>query len=451
MDFSPWTVLQDIGIVSGLIIIGQILRAKFKIFQKSLIPAPLIAGFLGLILGPNIMGVLPLSAKMGTYASILIVVVFAAMPIGQKVTKESLLNRNVGGMFFNVTGMLLLQYGLSTLLSLYVLGYFFNLHPGFGVILPVGFANGHGTAAAVGSTFAALGWAEATDLGMTSATMGIVGGIIFGVILINWGARKGYTSYVKDPKNLSSDLLTGLIPPDQQKQGGRITVSSICIDPLTFHLSLILVASMGGYMTSRFVQKMYPLITLPDFAVAMIYGFLIQVILSKTKTDKYVDRYTISKISGCATDLLVVCGVASVKISAVMTYLVPLIVLFSFGYLLVILWFRFVAPWCSDKDWFERGMIAFGQALGVLATGILLLRIVDPELRSNAIEDSGTINLLNRPIVIGLQMFMPYLLCQGGIMPYVAGWVCMAGFFILLICAFVFKWIQRPTGLISRQ
>jgi ESS family glutamate:Na+ symporter len=34
------------------------------------------------------------------------------------------------------------------------------------------------------------------------------------------------------------------------------------------------------------------------------------------------------------------------------------------------------------KDWFERGIGDFGQAMGVMATGLLLVRVVDPEFKS---------------------------------------------------------------------
>lgn len=444
MEFTPWVLLQDAGIISMLILVGQFLRAKVKLVQKLLLPAPLIAGLLGLILGPNVLGILPLSNKLGTYASVLIVLVFAAMPIGQKTSKDSIANRNVGGMFFSVTGMILLQYGFFILLSLYVLVPLFDVHPGFGVMLPTGFCHGHGTASAIGSTFAKLGWADAQDLGMTSATFGIVGGILFGIAIINFGARKGLTNYVKDPKNLSSDLRTGLIPKEEQKAGGKITISGICLDSLTFHLALILIASAGGYVTCVLAEKAIPNIGLPEFCIAMIYGFIIQIILTKTKTDVYVDRPTINRISGASTDLLVVCGVASVKISAIMTYFVPLMIMFSLAYVLVIAWVFIVGPRCSDHDWLERAMIAFGQSTGVLATGILLLRVVDPDLKSKGLEDSGTTNLLNRPIIIALQALVPYFVAQSGMTPYLTGWVCIGAFLLLLVISIKFKWLHSP-------
>lgn len=39
--------------------------------------------------------------------------------------------------------------------------------------------------------------------------------------------------------------------------------------------------------------------------------------------------------------------------------------------------------------WFEKGIIWFGLFSGVSATGITLLRVVDPENKSGALEDLG--------------------------------------------------------------
>mgnify|MGYP003391833282 CR=1 FL=1 len=51
--FSPWVLLTDLGIISGLLLIGQLIRAKVKIIQQLFIPPSLLAGLLGLAFGPN--------------------------------------------------------------------------------------------------------------------------------------------------------------------------------------------------------------------------------------------------------------------------------------------------------------------------------------------------------------------------------------------------------------
>lgn len=440
MNFNPWALFTDFCIMSALLILGQILRAKLKLFQKFLIPASLIAGFTGLVLGPNGYNILPLSNNLGTYAGILIVVVFAAMPIGDRPTKKQLSGATLGGMFLNVTGIAILQYGLGLAFSIYILNRFWNLNSGFGLMLGTGFYGGHGTAAAVGSIYKDLGWNDALGLGMTSATVGIIGGIIMGIIIINWGTRKGYTHYVSSPKDLPKELRTGLIDPENQRQGGKITISSICVDPMAFHLALVLLASLGGYFLSKYINSIIPQLKIPAFCLSLVFGFVIQFVLRKTGSLKYVDRYSISRISGVSTDYLIISGVASVKISLVVQYLLPLILLFAFGFLINWLWFIWVGAHCSQENWFERNMMAFGHANGVVATGILLQRVVDPDLKSRGMEDSGIADIFNRPIIIALQVIPPILMANGGMWPHIVAWVCIGAVALMLIIGKMLNW-----------
>ena len=75
MNFTPWTLLVDVGFISLLLLLGKFLRAKVRVIQRLFIPPSLIAGFCGLVLGPEVLGWLPLSGNMGTYAGILIAVI----------------------------------------------------------------------------------------------------------------------------------------------------------------------------------------------------------------------------------------------------------------------------------------------------------------------------------------------------------------------------------------
>lgn len=438
-----WTVFMDVSFMAVLLIVGQILRAKVKLFQKFLIPPALIGGFLALLLGPNGYKVIPFSSSLGTYAGILIVLIFAAMPIGDKPTKAQLSNEAIGGMFFNITGIAVLQYAVGMLLTVYLISIFYDVNPGFGLMMATGFYGRHGTAAAVGSMYANLGWAEATDLAMTTATVGIVGGIIIGVIIINWGTRKGYTHYVTDPKDLPRDMRTGLIAPENQKPGGKVTVSSICLDPAAFHISIVLIPSLLGYLTSKYIKSVCP-VAVPAFCLAVFWGFVMQFILKKTKAINYVDKHSITRISGTATDFLMISGIGSVKIFMVIKYALPLLIICLAGFLVTWAWFLLIGTKSSPENWFERNMMVWGHATGVVATGVLLLRIVDPDLRSRGIEDTGIVDLFNRPIIIGLQVLPPmFLVSLGAAGEHVVTWALVASVVVLFIIAYVLKW-WRP-------
>ena len=91
-----------------------------------------------------------------------------------------------------------IQYAVPIIFSMVVLRIFApELNTAFGMLIPAGFQGGHGTAAALGQTLGNLGWEDATDLAMTSATVGILTGIFGGIALIKIGTTKNYTKYVK--------------------------------------------------------------------------------------------------------------------------------------------------------------------------------------------------------------------------------------------------------------
>lgn len=447
MKAAIWQVLVDFSIMASLLLVGQILRAKLKIFQKLLIPAALIAGFLALAFGPKGYGFLPLSKDFGTYAAVLIVVVFAATPIGDKPSKEALSGPVIGGMFFNITGIAVLQYAVGMLVTVYGLRYFYpELPEQFGLMMATGFYGGHGTAAAVGKALEDMGVANMTDLAYTCATVGIVGGILFGMLIVNWGSRKGYTHYVEDPSELPVELRTGLIPVEKQKAVGKVTISSICLDPLAFHLGLVLLASVLGYYFSAWFKGFsksafgYP-VAIPEFCTALLFGFIVNKVLNSTSAGKYVDRYSISRIQGLSTDFLMVSGIGSLNLKVVFSYAVPLLAVCGIGFLVTWWWFIYVGGKSSRTDWFERNMMCWGHATGVAATGVLLQRVVDPDLKSRGIEDSGISDLFNRPLIIGLQVIPPIVMSM---MPAVGGqivtWACFGIVAIMWVAAYVFKW-----------
>lgn len=437
---SLWDVLIDAGLMGLLLLVGQFLRAKVKLFQNLLMPASLIGGFIGLILGPGVLNILPFSDQLSGYAGILIAVVFACTPIGDEpMSKEDI--KGVGGFFYQNTGILILQYAAGMTLALGVLNKIWpNLNDGFGLLMATGFYGGHGTAAAVGAVYKDYGWPEFFDLGNASATVGLVGGIVIGMALINWGTRKGYTIYVNSPKELPEEIRTGLIPKDKQKSAGKITVSNMSLDPLVFHLAIALFVTLLGKWFSGLIKGYVSWLSIPVFVSALIFGYLAQFVLKKTGSVEYVDRGTMQRISSSATDLLVLSAVASLKLDVIAANFGPLLISFIFGLVLNIVWFLYVSKYTSSRAWFERGIMNYGRSNGVIATGVLLNRVVDPDQKSRGLEDTGITDLLNRPIAIALQVLPPLFIVLGGKWPQYTTLAMWAAFIVLTVSALIFKW-----------
>lgn len=69
---SVYDILADFAYASALILVGQFLRSKVTFFQKFFIPASMLAGFLGLLLGSQFLNVIHFSDAMGSYAGLLV-------------------------------------------------------------------------------------------------------------------------------------------------------------------------------------------------------------------------------------------------------------------------------------------------------------------------------------------------------------------------------------------
>ncbi len=412
--FTPWVLLSDLGIISALLLVGKLIRVKVKLIQKLFIPPSLIAGVLGLAFGPNGLGWLPLSGSMGTYAAVLIALVFGALPLSSPKFSAKEIAGRVGPMWAYAQLGMLVQWGLAGLFGIFVLKLFWpELNDAFGVMLSTGFYGGHGTAAAIGEAFNGLGWDEAASLGMTTATMGVICAIIGGLIMIKWAAKNKQTAFIADFADLPNELRSGLVPEEKRDPIGSATTSAISIEPLTFHLAMVLLVAFLGYSMSVGVKQLYPQLELPVFSCAFIIGLLLKKAFDATGVTNYICPQTTQRIGSMATDLLVAFGVASIKLGVVVKYALPLVVLILSGAFMVFAVTFFFGRKLSKTYWFERTIFAWGWWTGTMAMGIALIRIVDPKLASKAMDDYALAYLPIAPVEIILITFVPIMFVNG--------------------------------------
>ncbi len=443
MSFNAYTLLLDLMWASIFIFVAKLLREKIKLLQEFFVPVSLLAGFLGMLLGPHCFGwgLVPFSSQFGSYSGLLIIVVFVTIGLrgfnfGGKTVKESF--ENLGRFYAHRNIGWTVQYSLPILFSLFVLTIFApDLNRAFGMLIPAGFQGGHGTAAALGSTLEQLGWKDGTDLAMTSATVGILTGIFGGILLIKLGARRRYTSFIKDFGELPPELRTGLIPPEKRLCMGEETVSPMALDPLAWHFVVILIPTGLGYMITRGISDVWG-VNVPSFSVGFLVAIAISVLLKRTGVSKNIDMRLISRIGSLSTDYLVFFGVASIKIPVVIMYAVPFGLLMLVGIAWTVFHFWVIAPRLMKDDWFEHGIFVYGYSTGVFATGFSLLRIVDPDNRSSTLDETAILVPIESIIEIFMLAIAPGL--------YVAGhwyWVIIPTLLYLaalVIAPIVFKW-----------
>lgn len=442
--FNPWTLFVDVGIVSILLLIGKFLRVKVKLIQQLFIPPSILAGFLGLLLGSNGLGWIPLSNQTGTYAGILIALIFSTLPFSsQKMKKED--RASIGSMWAYSQAGMCLQWAFGGLLGLLLLSPIWGVESAFGITMPAGFIGGHGSAAALGQAFSQLGHDDILTLAMTAATFGIIAAVVLGLVIIKWGTRKGNTSFLTDFKNLPPELRTGLLPFDKQEPLGTSTCSSISIDSLTFSLSVICGIALGGYGLSQLAKVAMPDFELPVFSCAFIIGILAKFLLDKANVTRFVCKQTVGHLGGSFTDYLVAFGIASIKISVVVEYAVPLVILLLCGLLATLVYVILMGRKLMKDHWFEKAIFTWGWFMGTMAMGIALLRVVDPKMRSRCLDTYAIAYLFIAPIEIALITFAPVAFISGNGLLFSG--ICLAGGIAVLAVAKFKGWFVKSPKL----
>ena len=169
------TVLIDISTISTLLFVGFLIRQKIPFFYKYYIPTSLIAGILGLLLGPQVLGQfspihLHFSQWISQWTNFLFAFIFTTSFLG---TSTGKFGRDVLSTTC-VTGAVFMAQVLAGLGIAFLLSKFMSNVPYAMGFLPVsGFYGGHGSAGIMGGCFATEGWEDATGIALTYASIGM--------------------------------------------------------------------------------------------------------------------------------------------------------------------------------------------------------------------------------------------------------------------------------------
>ncbi len=400
-------------LLSVLLVSGKVLRVFIPLLQRCYLPSSVIGGALGLLIFQCFPQVLPADciAAVGKIPGFMINVVFATLFLGvvtpplKKVFQVAFPQLCFGQML--AWG----QYVIGFALVGFVLIPLFGMNPGFGNLLEIGFQGGHGTVSGMAESFRSFNWEDGIALGYTVATAGMLVGVMIGVLLVNWAGRKGYVKNIRRFDDQNQLQQRGIYHHEARPVAGWQTVYCDSIDSLAWHIALVGIAILIGFGIQKGLQiaeiKCFPDSTLrifkgfPLFPFCMIGGLLIQKFAQGCRFNTLIDNDQMQRLAGAALDFLVVSAMATIKLSVVMQNWQGLLMLIVLGVLFSIFMVVYVAPRLFKESWFECAIADFGQATGVTATGLLLLRAVDPESRTCAAQAFGYKQLLHEPVMGG--------------------------------------------------
>ena len=398
-----------------LLAIGKYLRVKIKLLQRLYLPSSVIAGLLGLLILNAAGTYLPeaWTAGWSRLPGLLINVVFATLFLGVVLPPLSTVWRHAAPQLAYGQVVAWGQYVVGIGLVLAVLGPLFGTPALFGVIVPVGFEGGHGTAGGLTETFQQLGWPEGADYGLASATAGILSAIIVGMVLVNWAVRRGIVSQINRLDPAAAEDPSGLYPPGLSPIAGHQTTAPSSIDALALQLAMVGVAILIGCVLKQslvavethlpglgsrdiLIMRAFPL-----FPLCMIGGLLLQTAITRFAKVTPIDRGLMQRIGGTALDFLVVAAISTIRLEVIAKGLLPFLIICLGGILWNVLCVLWLAKRMLPNFWFERAIAEMGQSMGVTATGLLLLRTVDPESKTEAPSAFGYKQLLHEPFMGG--------------------------------------------------
>lgn len=406
--FEPILIISSLAV---FLLIGVILRSKISFFQKFLIPSCLIGGFIAMILR-NLELIQISHSTLEIFVYHLFNISFISVGLTQVSRtrkKETGKNKIAGplgmgliqGVIFPLQAII---GGLFTLLFIY-LG--LELFPSFGFLTPLGFIEGPGQALSIGQSWeqiAAHIYTNAATVGLTFAAIGFFFAFFVGVPLVDWGIKKGLSD--QTPKVLPTDFIKGVISKKQEKrQAGFETTHPANIDSLSFHFALVGLAYMLTYGLVKLLTTIIP----GDIA-KMIWGFffffgllvavIIRLIIGKLDLGYLVDREIQKRITGWSVDFLIVATIAAIEVAIVWTYLLPISIIASVTGISTL----FVVLYLGKRMWtryaLERTVGIFGTVTGTVPSGLLLVRILDPDFKTSAAMDLGLASIFAAPFVL---------------------------------------------------
>ncbi|HLR04128.1 MAG TPA: sodium/glutamate symporter [Virgibacillus sp.] len=408
------------------LLIGKWIRIRVKWMQNLFLPSSIIGGFLALIMGPQILGRILKSVTSADsiwadgiipsdiidvwdpLPGLMINVVFATLFLGTVLPNLKKVWKIGGPQLAFGWSLGWGQYVFGLLLSMLVLVPFFDMPPFVGALIEMAFEGGHGTVGGLKDTFGNLGFSEAYDLAIGLATVGILSGVIIGIIAINWAVRKNKTKVIKDKETTSALKKAGIVEFENREPAADMTLRPESIEPLSFHFALTGVAILVGYALLQGIVWLEKTLIgsdfmtyVPLFPLAMIGGIIVQLFFSKIDKAHIMDRKMINRIQGFSLDILIVAAIATISLDVIGEYIIPFILLSVVGILWNVFGLFVLGPRILPSYWFERSIGDFGQSTGITATGLLLMRVVDPEMKSPAYEGFGYKQLVFEPFLGG--------------------------------------------------
>ena len=403
-DSEVWGSFNLIAVLLISLLIANSLKKLIPILKRSLIPSSVLGGLILLITSvvyESVTGQSMYNTAFfgGNGAAMLEVVTYHCLALGFIATSLKSSNAKFGKErsreIFN-TGIstvctYLLQgvigLGLTFIASVFIK----DLFPASGILLLFGYGQGTGQALNYGSIYENdFGFVGGRSFGLTIAAFGFISAAIGGVIHLNLLRKKGldYNWNHEDAETKSLNL-QDVQSPDEIPMNGSI-------DKLTMQLILVFLAYLMAYGVMSFLGNAIGSLRSILFGFNFLIGVLmaelivfVNNLLMKKRIVKrqHISGFLMTRLSGFFFDIMIVTGVAAIRVNVLTCYWPFIIVLAVVGAVSTYFYCRFVSRRLFPKYAEEQFLATYGMLTGTASTGIILLREIDPDYKTPASEN----------------------------------------------------------------
>ncbi|MBV9546963.1 MAG: sodium:glutamate symporter [Chloroflexi bacterium] len=412
-----WTA-TDVGesmVLLALVFLGAALIRKWSTHLRALfLPTAVIGGFLALALGPEGIGRLTHSSGMfpdQTFSvwhalpGLLINVMAASLLLGEQLPAPRKIWGIAGSHVIMAAIMSAGQFAVAGLVVLLLLGPAFGFSDKGGALIELSFAGGHGTLAGLGPVLAAYGAGDLVEVGLGLATIGMVTGVVVGTILVNYAINSpSITVARQNPTSPDEDLdidhhrpRPGQEAMDEWQGMSQVTAAAVALG-VSIAVGMVLLELLRWIFDlfgSDFFEKF------PLFPFTIIGGVLVQLVAVRYGFGWAVNRRAVEGLGGLSIDGIIICAIGTLSLAALGNNIVPLVILAvaSVGWSIVLA--LVIGRRVFERDWFEHSIAEFGEGQGNVATGFMMVDMVDPDRKTGVAQGYSYRQLFTRPLVGG--------------------------------------------------
>lgn len=415
-DYSVWSWILLFGVLLGSLLVGNIMKKGIPWLRDSLIPTSVIGGLLLLVIAAiykAITGEVMFDSAIfdGKGMENLEIVTYHALALGfiasafktsgGRLTKQRTTEIFNTGVTTVSTYLIQAIFGLGiTMLAALFMTDFFSAA---GVLLPFGYGQGTGQALNYGTIYETeFGFVGGKSFGLTIAALGFLSASIGGVIHLNLIKKHG--------KLVISKRTDGSLHTEQIESADEIPMQE-SMDKVTVQMALIFVAYIAAYLIMFLLSSLFPglrsVIYGFNFLVGVLTATLMKMLLNflnkkNIVKKKYTNNFLMTRVSNFFFDIMVVAGIAAIRIDVLESYWVIMIILGIVGAIITYVYNRFVAKKLFPDYSEEQFLMMYGMLTGTASTGIILLREIDGDFRTPASDNMVYQNI--PAIVFGFPM-----------------------------------------------